>query len=278
VTPSLQPNNCDKRLISDLSQCPHSMPAQLSEDLKRRIVKWYFEDGLTYQDIRDQGNVSLGLISNTIRNYCAFDQVNNPFRRCTGQPSYLNSEDMAFIESTLVANPSIYLNELQKRLYDTRNLEVSIATLSRALASAQYTRKWLTKASAERDEELQGVWEIAMAEYTDPTVFVFLDESAVDNKTIQQSHGWSRLGQPCVRRMIFLRGKRYSILPVLTTDSIIGLEIFEGSITKERFLAFLRTHIVRVIQVLYYCSHISYTISLGPQLNPSREVQCCCDG
>ena len=105
------------------------MPAQLSEDLKKRIVKWYFEDGLTYRDIRDQGNVSLGLISNTIRNYCAFHEVNNSFQRCTGWPSYLNNEDMAFIESTLIANPSIYLDELQKRLYDTRNLEQSQPSL-----------------------------------------------------------------------------------------------------------------------------------------------------
>ena len=88
----------------------------LSIDLKERIVKWYFEDGLTYRDIRDQARVSLGLISNTIRNFQEFSgQVVNPFRRHTGRPSYLNDQDMAFIQSTLDANPSIYLDELQKR-------------------------------------------------------------------------------------------------------------------------------------------------------------------
>jgi len=221
------------------------MPPPLSIDLKERIVKWYFEDGMTYRDICDQGRVSLGLVSNTIRNYQEFDgQVNNPFRRYTGRPSYLSDEDMAFVESTLEANPSMYLDELQKKLNDTRNLYVSIATLSRALASAQYSRKSLKKVSAERDEELRTVWEIAMAEYTDPNVFIFLAESAVDNKTVQRSHGWSRIGQPCVRRMSFLRGKKYSILPALSIDGIIGLEIFEGSVTKEKFLSFLRTHIV----------------------------------
>jgi hypothetical protein len=152
---------------------------------------------------------------------------------------------MTFIESTLDSNPSIYLDELQKRLDDTRNIKVSIATLSRVLRSLQYSRKSLTKVSAERDEGLRSVWEIAMAEYTNPDIFIFLDESAVDGKTVQRSQGWSRLGQPCVRRMTFLRGKRYSVLPVLTIDGIIGLEIFEGSVTKEKFLSFLRTHVVR---------------------------------
>jgi transposase len=223
------------------------MPPSLSPDLKERIIKWYFEDGLTYRDIRDQGRVSLGIISNTIRNYHEFGEVKNPFRRQTGRPSYVNDEDMAFIESTLTANPSIFLDELQKRLYDSRNLDISLATISRAQRSAQYSRKYITKASAERDAELRSVWEIAMAEYTNPDVFIFLDESAVDNKTVHRSHGWSQVGRPCVRRMTFLRGKRYSVLPALTMDGIIALEIFEGSITKEKFLSFLRTHLVSTL-------------------------------
>jgi transposase len=222
------------------------MPPPLSVDLKDRIVKWYFEDGLTYQDICNQGRVSLGFVSKTIRNFRDLNgQNNNPLRRYMGRPSYLDDEDIAFIESTLKANPSIYLDELQKKLHDTRSIQVSIATLSRALASARYSRKYLTKASAERDEELRSVWEIAMAEYSNPEVFVFLDESAVDNKTVQRSHGWSQVGQPCVRRMTFHRGKRYSILPALTIDGVIALEVFEGSVNKEKFLSFLRTHVVR---------------------------------
>jgi transposase len=241
--PSDQPNKRDSS--RKRAQTPQFTAPPISVDLKERIVKWYFEDGLTYVDIRNQARVSLGLISKTIRNCREFNgQVNNPFRRHTGRPSYLNDEDMIFIESTLRANPSIYLDEIQKKLSDTRNVTVSIATLSRTLTSMQYSQKSLTKASAERDEELRGIWEISMAKYSDPEVFVFLDESAVDNRTIQRSHGWSRVGQPCVRRMTFLRGKQYSILPALTIDGIIGLEIFEGSITKDKFLSFLRTHVV----------------------------------
>ena len=52
--------------------------------------------------------------------------------------------------------------------------------------------------------------------------------------------------------MSFLRGIRYSILPALTTDGIIALEIVEGSITKEVFLTFLREQVVRFnFQYLY---------------------------
>jgi len=195
--------------------------------------------------------VSLGLVSTTIHNYLEFGQVKNPFRRYTGWPSYLDDEDLAFIESTLKANPSIYLDELQNKLSGMRNVTVSIATLSRALASVKYSRKSLTKVSAERDEGLRSVWEISMAEYTNPEVFVFLDESAVDSKTVQRSHGWSQLGQPCVRRMTFLRGRRYSVLPALGVDGIIGLEIFEGSVTKEKFLNLKLTESKNGLRPLY---------------------------
>ena len=89
------------------------MPPPLSVDLKDRIVKWYFEDGLTYQDICNQGRVSLGFVSKTIRNFRdLYGQNNNPLWCNMGQPSYLDDEDIAFIESTLKANPSIYLDEL----------------------------------------------------------------------------------------------------------------------------------------------------------------------
>jgi len=37
-----------------------------------------------------------------------------------------------------------------------------------------------------------------MAEYTDPEVFVFLDESAVDEATAEQRWGRSLLGTCCV--------------------------------------------------------------------------------
>jgi transposase len=77
------------------------MPPQLSTDLKERIIKWYFEDGLTYRDIHDQARVSLGLISNTIRNFQEFGQVVNPLRRITGRPSYLNDQDMTFMTDTI---------------------------------------------------------------------------------------------------------------------------------------------------------------------------------
>jgi hypothetical protein len=83
-----------------------------------------------------------------------------------------------------------------------------------------------------------------MAQYQDPDVFVALDESVGDVKMLQQYFGRSLARTPCVQRAAFLRGTQYSVLPALTTQGIIALDIFEGSITKDQFLAFIREQVV----------------------------------
>ena len=73
---------------------------------------------------------------------------------------------------------------------------------------------------------------------------MFLDESSVDNLTNQRTSGWSPIGHACVRRATFIRGQRYSVLPALTTDGIIALDIFEGSVNKDIFVRFVREELV----------------------------------
>ncbi len=52
------------------------------------------------------------------------------------------------------------------------------------------------------------LWRLDMVEYEDSELFVFLDESAVDNYTVEHNRGRSREGTPCVSRGTFLRGLR----------------------------------------------------------------------
>ena len=61
-----------------------------------------------------------------------------------------------------------------------------------------------------------------MAEYTDPDLFVFLDESAVDQSTAERLFGRSTIGTRCVRRASFVRGIRHSIIPALSCNGIIA--------------------------------------------------------
>lgn len=223
------------------------MAPAISIGLKERIVSWYFNDQMTMKDIAGMANVSIGLVSKVIGTFERYGQVTNPFARRTGRPSLVDQGDLNYLKSILSANPSLYLDKIQGKLTMSRNLHVSLSTIERTLQHLDLSCKHVSKAAAERDEELRTLWEAEMAQYTDPEVFVFLDESAVDQHTAQRTRGRSAIGTCCVRRMAFIRGIRHSILPALTLEGIIALDIFEGSVNKDRFLDFLRLQVVRTL-------------------------------
>jgi hypothetical protein len=225
------------------------MAPEMSTDLKKRIVAWYLEDRLTYQEITRLANYSIGHVFNVMSNFHCYGQVNNPFSCRTGRPSTIQEGDITYISGLLSANPTLYLDELQTRLSTTQNLHLLITTICCLLIHYQLTQKYLQKVAAEQDKELQGLWEADMAQYTDPDVFVALDESAIDDHTIQWHFGRSPAGIPCVRHAAFLQGTCYSVLPALTTEGIIALDIFEDSVTKDRFLAFIQDQVVSY----FYC-------------------------
>ncbi len=73
---------------------------------------------------------------------------------------------------------------------------------------------------------------------------MFSDESAKDERTNMCREGWSLEGVRCVSRKCFVRGRRFSILPVLTLDGIIVHDIVEGSITTAKFIQFVLEMVV----------------------------------
>jgi hypothetical protein len=86
-----------------------------------------------------------------------------------------------------------------------------------------------------------------------PDMVMFVDEAARNNKTSFRKKGWSLKGRRCVQRRCFVRGQRFSILPVLTLDGIITYDIIPGSVTSERFLQFLCELVVSfILSVLDY--------------------------
>jgi hypothetical protein len=50
-----------------------------------------------------------------------------------------------------------------------------------------------------------------------------------------------------VKKTVFVRGKRYTILPALSLDGIIGLDIMEGSYDKQKFKDFIMDKVVCIV-------------------------------
>ena len=220
------------------------MVSAYSLDLKERIVHFYLQ-GETMRTVAETFRVSLGFVHHVVDLYRRYGQVTDPYAMPRRGRRILTAADEDHIRSLVRARPSIYLDEIQQELDFACGVSVSLATISRTLARMQISKKSLSRNAAERNEELRTLWELEVARLDDPDLFVFIDESAVDNRTVQRTQGWSAIGGRSVSRCTFLRGKRHSILPALSSDGIIALEIIEGSVNKERYLQFLRDKVVR---------------------------------
>jgi hypothetical protein len=103
-------------------------------------------------------------------------------------------------------------------------------------------------AAAEWSEELQAYYMNRIgAKAPDANMLLFVDEAAKDRRTSLHPSGRSPKGQCCHGQQFFVRGARYSILPVITLNGVIAYDIIEGPVDNVRFLQFLRENVVRTI-------------------------------
>jgi len=194
--------------------------------------------------------------------------VYNPHAKPRRRARLLNFGDLNYISSLISANPVIYLDEVCERLVQYRNADVSLSTISRAMHKMALSRKQVSPAALERNELLRATWQAAYADIPADYI-VWLDESSVDNRTNHRQMGWAEVGRACVSREFFIHGQCYSVLPALTCDGYIALDIFEGSVNKERFITFLTEQVVcpRIPLQVRSVLTASYAFK-APKLNP----------
>ena len=174
-----------------------------SLDLIERIVHSYLK-GETMRSVAETFEVSLGLVHNVVNLHQMHGQVADPFAPPHCGHRILTTVDENYIRSLVKMHPSIYLDEIQQQLGSACGVFVLLAMVSCTLARMQISKKSLSRRAMERNEELRTLWELGLAQLDDPNFFVFIDKSAVDNKTVQQSQGWSAVGDRSVSRSTFL--------------------------------------------------------------------------
>jgi len=221
------------------------MAPHISQQIRDRIVAWH-EEGILPEEIAHLAGCSIRSVFYILAYHRDFATTCNPFVYGThGRIRSLDIGDINYISSLLNANPKLFLDEIQESLMQYRQREASISTLSRALRHIQITHKKVATAALERNELLRAIWQ---AEYGGIAAdyCIWLDESSVDNMTNIRRSGWSELGQACVSRDTFIRGQRFSILPALSPEGIVALDIFEGSVNKDCFIRFLNEQLVNL--------------------------------
>ena len=88
---------------------------------------------------------------------------------------------------------------------------------------------------------------------------IFIDESAKDERSLSRLYGYSPRNIRAHKKVVFVRGKRYIILPALTLEGFVAVDIFEGACDRKRFVDFILDKVVNnnyyytvYLFILYY--------------------------
>ena len=98
---------------------------------------------------------------------------------------------------------------------------------------------------------LRGHYIMTVGTYFQAEQLIFLDESAKNERPPCRQYGYSPRNQAVIKKVVFVRGTRYTLLPALSLDGIIALDILQGSCTKEQFRNFILAQVVSLIFILY---------------------------
>jgi transposase len=258
------------------SRCPNlfhlvlhqfTMPRVIAQAIKDRIPVLIFSLGYTVLETCQILGIKKTTVYDTLGYYERYGTSANPHARPIGhRHRKLTANDVLFIRALIKQQHTLYLDEIQLQLLQKRNIRVSLPTLVRTLRRIHFTSKTVSVKAVERNDILRAAYMNRIGSIvTDMDQVMCVDESAKDDRTPARKRGWSLVGTRCVQRRCFVRGRRYSILPILTLDGIITYDIMEGSVTSEKFVRFLRELVVSAISSHFY-SH-SMTVQI-PLTNP----------
>ncbi|KAG8715654.1 hypothetical protein FRC09_016439 [Ceratobasidium sp. 395] len=157
-----------------------------------------------------------------------------------GRPRILGNRHRNYMMSRLEQHNDMFLDEIQADLYLAHGVDVSISTVWRQLRRDGVTRKKVDRRAIERCEWTRLNFRERFAENYRPEHAVFVDESAIDRRTTYRNYGYAPSGFRVPQRARFVRGTRYSMLPALTVDGILTLQVIVGSFTAELFHQFIK--------------------------------------
>ena len=197
---------------------------RLSRDLKDRVPVLFYNQHFSVNEICDILSVKKSFVYQTLRYFRQYGVSHNVNAGRGGWPRKLTTIDVKYINNMVKKRRSCFLDEIQHDLFEARGSVVSITTLYRTLQRLNYTRKRVSAIALERNNIRRSAFMNMIAEIvSDPHQLMFVDEAARNRKTSARAYGWSLRGMKCVQRRFFVRGERFSILPILTIEGVLNL-------------------------------------------------------
>lgn len=219
---------------------------RISDQVKVAAMRLYERQGMSLQDILDAVQFSESTFWRVHKLWVEEGRVSKARSALRGRARSLHQEDRQYLVTLIRHRPAFFLDELTRLLQTNRLVSVHYTTVHRELQRARLSTKQLRKIAAERSPLLRSVFKNRMGQYTAEQL-MFTDESSKDDRTEMRRRGRSLKGTRAEAHGVFVRGKRYSLIPVLTIDGVIAAKVVDGSLTRSKFIKFLEEHVVGAV-------------------------------
>jgi len=210
----------------------------ISDDLKETALAMSLQ-GIGDSEIREYTGISersLKRLRHTYRNTGAVSAKPD----VVGRPRMLTAMEVKFLCDCVARQPDMALSELQAELREACAIDTSIQTIARSLQREGYTMKTVTRPALEQNKQDRETFRTLIDTHFRPEQLIFANESHFNRLPLRRPYAWSIRGERASRYECFLRGTKYSILPALSLNGILHLEVIKNTITSEDFIQFIQ--------------------------------------
>ena len=219
------------------------MPIPLSTDLRWRIVWLYHFKQMSCKDIADIFHIHISTVRRIIALYNQCGDV-EPVQHVHGPHRLLQDIERSEIATILVANPAIYLDELQQELYSKTGTWASISTVFRTIRQMGFTRKKIRHVAIQQSEERR----TEFIEYIPANMIVWLDETGSDRRKERRKFGYHLRGMTPVCYTHTIRGQRLNSIAIMSAEGLQDFNIYEGNIDGKTFYDFVQRCLLPILK------------------------------
>ena len=152
--------------------------------------------------------------------------------------------DEFVIIDSLLERPSMYLHEVQQKLRETTGTSLDEATICRFLKKNNFSRKKLSLVALQQNVSSRAQFLSDISVY-EPEMLVFIDETGSDRRNSIRHFGYSLIGKPARSHSLLARGKRFSVIGILSMNGILDTYITPDNVNAEIFEDFIETSLLR---------------------------------
>ena len=229
-------------------------------DIQIKTAIELYLKGKSQKEIGDILSINRTTVYGIISRYRDTNQLTSVKRGTQGVKKMTEEHD-EFITKLIDEDPCISLKEMQQKIEENFEIELSTSTISRHIKDFNYSFKAISKQPIRRNDEkaindryIYGQEFIRLLSNYFERDFIFIDEVGF-NLSMRTSKGRSRVGTTPFVRIPLIRSRNISMCCAMNSNGIIYFKCQTQAYTKVCFLQFLK-EMIEILSNIGQSKHV----------------------